>query len=109
MSPPNSGTWLSLASGNLPASGSCSRVGPIFCDLDRLTELSVHVLRDSQSHQCLGEAGAALIGEKYALEKTLARTIEFFRGVVGGVLLPSPFGREARGESFAMRKDRLVN
>ena len=55
-----------------------------FYDLDRLTELSLQVLRDPEGHRRLGEAGAALIREKYALERTLPQTIEFYQGVVGG-------------------------
>jgi glycosyltransferase involved in cell wall biosynthesis len=55
-----------------------------FYDLDRLTELSLQVLRDRGSHRRLGEAGAILIREKYALERTLPQTIDFYQGVAGG-------------------------
>lgn len=55
-----------------------------FYDLDRLTDLSLQVLYDPQGHRCLGEAGAALIRERYALERTLPQTMEFYQGVVGG-------------------------
>ena len=55
-----------------------------FYDLDRLAELSLQVLRDPEGHRRLGEAGAALIREKYALARTLPQTIEFYHGVVGG-------------------------
>ena len=55
-----------------------------FYDLDRLTDLSLQVLRDVEGHRRLGEAGVALIREKYALERTLPETIEFYQGVVGG-------------------------
>lgn len=52
-----------------------------FYDLDRLTELSLQVLRDREGHRHLGEAGAALVREKYALERTLPQTIEFYQAM----------------------------
>lgn len=54
-----------------------------FYDLDCLTELSLRVLRDSEGYRRLGEAGATIICEKYALERTLPQTVEFYQGVVG--------------------------
>ncbi len=54
-----------------------------FYDLDRMVELSLQVLRDPQSHRCLGEAGTALIDEKYAVKRTLPQMVEFFQTVAG--------------------------
>lgn len=53
-----------------------------FYDLDRLTELSLQVLRDPQGHRHLGEAGAALIREKYALDQTLPQMLDFYQQTV---------------------------
>ena len=55
-----------------------------FYDLDRLAELSLQVLGDPEGHRFLGQAGVALVREKYALERTLPETIEFCQGVVNG-------------------------
>jgi glycosyltransferase involved in cell wall biosynthesis len=54
-----------------------------FYDLDRLVELSLQVLRDPQSHGCLGEAGTALIDEEYAVKRTLPQMVEFFQTAAG--------------------------
>ena len=55
-----------------------------FYDLDRLTELSLQVLRDPEGCCRLGEAGVALIQEKYTLERTLPKVFEFFTATVNG-------------------------
>jgi glycosyltransferase involved in cell wall biosynthesis len=55
-----------------------------FYDLDRLAELSFQVLRDPKGHRRLGDAGTTLIREKYALERTLPQTAEFYQSVAGG-------------------------
>ena len=60
-----------------------SRLLADFYDLDRLVELSLQVLRDPQSHGCLGEAGTALIDEKYAVKRTLPQMVEFFQTAAG--------------------------
>ena len=52
-----------------------------FYDVDRLTELSLQVLQDREGHRRLGEAGATLVREKYALERTLPQIVEFYQGV----------------------------
>ena len=53
-----------------------------FYDVDRLTELSLQVLRDPDGHRRLGEAGATLIQEKYALRQTLPKMLDFFQTAV---------------------------
>ncbi len=53
-----------------------------FYDLDNLTELSLKVLQDPEGHRCLGEAGASLIRETYALERTLPQVLDFFTATV---------------------------
>ena len=55
-----------------------------FYDLDRLTELSLQVLRDPGGHRRMGEAGAAMIREKYSLDRILPQTIGFYQSVVRG-------------------------
>ena len=55
-----------------------------FYDLDRLTELALRVLGDPQGHRCLGEAGAALVQKKYAVERTLPQMVDFFRDALDG-------------------------
>ena len=54
-----------------------------FYDLDRLTELSLEVLRAPEAYRHLGEAAMALVREDYALDRTLPRTIEFYQSVAG--------------------------
>ena len=53
-----------------------------FFDVEGLAAQRPPILRDPQGHRRLGEAGMALIEEKYSLRKTLPRLLAFFRRVV---------------------------
>jgi glycosyltransferase involved in cell wall biosynthesis len=55
-----------------------------FYDLDRLADLSLRVLHDPGGHRRLGEAGTALIRERYALDRTLPQMFDFFQTVLNG-------------------------
>ena len=53
-----------------------------FFDVDGLVQRAVEVLRDPTAFRTLGERGAALIGERYALGVTLPRLVGLFDRVV---------------------------
>jgi glycosyltransferase involved in cell wall biosynthesis len=53
-----------------------------FYDVDRFAELSLQVLRDPTAYRLLGQAGAASVRERYALDCTLPATVDFFQSVV---------------------------
>jgi len=55
-----------------------------FYDVDRLAELSLQVLHDPEGHRHLGERGAALVREKYALSETLPQMVKFYQAVLTG-------------------------
>ena len=55
-----------------------------FFDVDRLARRAVEVLRDPTAFRTLGERGAALIAERYALGVTLPRLVGLFERVVHG-------------------------
>jgi glycosyltransferase involved in cell wall biosynthesis len=52
-----------------------------FYDVDRFAELSLQVLHDPNAHCPLGHAGAAIVRDKYALDRTMPATIDFFNSV----------------------------
>jgi glycosyltransferase involved in cell wall biosynthesis len=52
-----------------------------FYDLDRLTELSLQVLRDPKVYYSLGQAGTAMVQDKYTLRRTLLTMVDFFQSV----------------------------
>lgn len=52
-----------------------------FFDVDGLSDLALKVLRDPGSYRGLGEAGRALIEEKYALDQTLPQMLRFYQRV----------------------------
>ncbi len=54
-----------------------------FYDVDRFADLSLQVLRDPAAYGRLGQAGAAMVREKYSLGRTLPATVEFFQSVSG--------------------------
>lgn len=54
-----------------------------FYDVDRLAELALRVLRDPPAHRHLGEAGTALIEERYTLKKCLPRMLALYQRVLG--------------------------
>ena len=55
-----------------------------FFDVDGLARRAVEVLRDPTAFRTLGERGAALIAERYALGVTLPRLVGLFERVVHG-------------------------
>jgi glycosyltransferase involved in cell wall biosynthesis len=61
-----------------------------FYDVDGLAELALRVLRDPAGHRRLGEAGMALIEEKYTLSKTLPQMLDFYQRVLGQPSRPAP-------------------
>lgn len=64
-----------------------------FFDLDALTTQALCVLADPQTFRPLGDAGAALINEKYSLSKILPRMLDFYKRTVQR-------GRGACGDDF---------
>lgn len=52
-----------------------------FYDVDGLARQALEVLRDPPAFRPLARAGAALIDERYSLDRTLPRLAEFFRRV----------------------------
>jgi glycosyltransferase involved in cell wall biosynthesis len=59
-----------------------------FYDVDGLAEQALRVLRDPQAHRALGQAGTALIQEKYTLAKCLPQMLALYQSVLG-----KPLGR----------------
>ncbi len=55
-----------------------------FFDVEGLARWAVDVLRDPLAFRFLGERGAALVSERYALEVTLPRLVGLFERVVRG-------------------------
>lgn len=55
-----------------------------FYDVDGLARQALAVLRDPQAFRPLARAGAALVRERYSLDRTLPRLAEFFRRVSAG-------------------------
>lgn len=50
-----------------------------FYDMDRFVELALAVLRDPQSYQTLGVAGAAMIRERYSVEVCLPQMLALYQ------------------------------
>ena len=55
-----------------------------FYDSEGLANLALRVLRDPPAHRRLGEAGMALIEEKYTLKKCLPRMLDLYQRVLSG-------------------------
>src|SRR5207244_1541519 len=66
-----------------------------FYDIDGLADLVLRVLHDPAGHRPLGEAGQALIEQKYALRRTLPRMLDLYRRAALSPLAPEA---GARGE-----------
>jgi glycosyltransferase involved in cell wall biosynthesis len=49
-----------------------------FFDIDAQTELALQVLDDPEKHRFMGEAGARMIQEKYALDKCLPQMLDLY-------------------------------
>lgn len=72
-----------------------------FYDVEGFTKQALAVLDDPAAYRPLGEAGTAMIEERYSLERTLPRMLEMYRRVVRG---------ERRGEDLPterVRSDRI--
>lgn len=54
-----------------------------FYDVDNLARQALAALRDPPAFRPLAQAGAALVHERYSLDRTLPRLAEFFRRVCG--------------------------
>ena len=52
-----------------------------FNDLDALVAQALRVLDDPEAFRGLGKAGEAFIDENYSLEKTIPKTVQFYRDV----------------------------
>jgi glycosyltransferase involved in cell wall biosynthesis len=52
-----------------------------FFDIDGLADLALRVMREPALYRHLGEAGAALIREKYALSRTLSQLVDLYQRV----------------------------
>ncbi len=57
-----------------------------FFDVDGLADRAVAVLRDPAAHRQIGERGVALVHERYALDVTLPRLIQWFEQSLSGNL-----------------------
>ncbi len=67
-----------------------------FFDVEGLARRAVEVLRDPSAFRVLGERGAALVAERYALASTLPRLLGLFERVVSG---KTEDGRKDRGSA----------
>jgi glycosyltransferase involved in cell wall biosynthesis len=54
-----------------------------FHDVEGLTEQALKVLRDPTAYRTLGQAGAALVRERYSLDSSLPRLTAFYRRICG--------------------------
>jgi glycosyltransferase involved in cell wall biosynthesis len=55
-----------------------------FFDVDGFVATALQVLKDPAAYRHLGQAGAALIRERYSLEKLIPRMTDFYDEVAGG-------------------------
>ena len=53
-----------------------------FYDVDRFFELAMQVLDDPEGHRHLGEAGMAMIEDRYTLEKCLPQMLELYESAI---------------------------